>query len=51
MLKTRIIALLTGIALMVAVAVASVAMADTLATWVTPDGQAIANTCGSGGGC
>ncbi len=51
MLKKRIIALVTGIALMIAVAGASVAMADTLSTWITPDGQAIANTCGSGGGC
>jgi hypothetical protein len=51
MLKKRIIALITGIALMVAVAGASVVVANTLVTSATPDGQTIANTCGSGGGC
>ena len=53
MLKKRFIALVTGVALIVAVAGASANVANSLATWTTPAGQAIAcNANGaSGGGC
>ncbi len=53
MLKKRFIALVTGIALLVAVAGPSAHVANSLATWATPAGQAIAcNDNGiSGGGC
>ncbi len=51
MLKKRIVALITGITLIVAVAAASADVANSLAT--TPAGQAVAcvPTGGSGGGC
>ncbi len=51
MLKKRIVALVTGITLIVAVAAASANVANSLTT--TPAGQAIAclPPSGSGGGC
>ena len=53
MLKKRIVAVLAGIALVIAVAGASAGVATSLTAWTAPAGQAIAcNANGSsGGGC
>jgi hypothetical protein len=53
MLKKRIIALVTGIALMIAVVSTAANVADSITASVAPAGQAIAcsPTSGSGGGC
>jgi hypothetical protein len=53
MFKKRIVALVTGIALMIAVAGASTAVANSLENLFMPEGQAIAchDSGSSGGGC
>lgn len=53
MLKKRLVALVAGVALVVAVAGASAGVANSLAAWTAPTGQAIAcnHSGSSGGGC
>jgi hypothetical protein len=53
MLKKRIIALVTGFALIAAVATASAGVANSLVSSTTPNAQAVAcnNSGSAGGGC
>lgn len=53
MLKKRIVAWATGLALMAAVAAASVGVANTLVSWSVSAPQAVACNAGgsAGGGC